>query len=244
LSSSFPQHTLLESRRVEHGKEASEMVQEGTGSQPANRVTAGTVSPDGQYYWSGERWVHALSPDGRWRWDGHELAAAHPVNRPSRAGSNHRRARALQVLFGLWIVTVLAELFVVFDYFVLSFTYPDGAESTFRWGIASSLLCAAIFCVAVWWFVPIMRSALSAIGTSRYLQAIVALWAGLFAVYVATDITLAEVVRGVAVDGPETRWQVLISAAVGIATAIVVVLAVGAITRAVSRANPGGEQSR
>lgn len=36
----------------------------------------GQISPDGQWYWDGQRWQSTLSPDGRWRWDGHRWIAA------------------------------------------------------------------------------------------------------------------------------------------------------------------------
>ena len=28
------------------------------------------MSPDGMYYWDGQRWASTLSPDGRFRWNG------------------------------------------------------------------------------------------------------------------------------------------------------------------------------
>lgn len=31
---------------------------------------AGELSPDGNFYWDGQRWTSATSPDGAWRWDG------------------------------------------------------------------------------------------------------------------------------------------------------------------------------
>jgi hypothetical protein len=31
---------------------------------------AGELSPDGNNFWDGQRWMASLSPDGRWRWDG------------------------------------------------------------------------------------------------------------------------------------------------------------------------------
>ena len=30
----------------------------------------GDVSPDGRWFWDGQRWVSAVSPDGAWRWNG------------------------------------------------------------------------------------------------------------------------------------------------------------------------------
>ena len=33
-------------------------------------------SPDGLFYWDGQRWVSAISPDGAWRWDGSAWRAA------------------------------------------------------------------------------------------------------------------------------------------------------------------------
>jgi hypothetical protein len=40
----------------------------------------GQVSPDGQWYWDGGKWLSTLSPDGLWRWDGRSwLAAVEPA---------------------------------------------------------------------------------------------------------------------------------------------------------------------
>ncbi len=33
------------------------------------------VSPDGKFYWDGERWVATLSDDQRWKWDGTKWVA-------------------------------------------------------------------------------------------------------------------------------------------------------------------------
>lgn len=37
---------------------------------------SGELSPDGRYYWDGQRWTSAISPDGAWRWDGRGWRAA------------------------------------------------------------------------------------------------------------------------------------------------------------------------
>lgn len=34
----------------------------------------GQVSPDGQWFWDGQKWLTTLSPDGKWRWDGRRWA--------------------------------------------------------------------------------------------------------------------------------------------------------------------------
>ena len=36
------------------------------------------LSPDGMYYWDGQRWVSTLSPDGRSRWNGTAWVPARP----------------------------------------------------------------------------------------------------------------------------------------------------------------------
>ena len=38
----------------------------------------GQVSPDGQWFWDGQKWMTTLSPDGRFRWDGRQWAAFSP----------------------------------------------------------------------------------------------------------------------------------------------------------------------
>src|SRR6267378_5738799 len=51
----------------------------------------GQVSPDGQWYWDGQKWASTLSPDGRWRWDGAQWAASGaPAVHPSSVGGLRR----------------------------------------------------------------------------------------------------------------------------------------------------------
>jgi hypothetical protein len=44
----------------------------------------GQVSPDGRWFWDGQKWLTTLSPDGQWRWDGRSWvsAGAAPVHKP------------------------------------------------------------------------------------------------------------------------------------------------------------------
>ena len=42
------------------------------------------LSPDGQYYWDGTKWVRAVSADGSWRWDG---TAWRPARRPANVNA-------------------------------------------------------------------------------------------------------------------------------------------------------------
>jgi hypothetical protein len=42
----------------------------GRSGQPVQ--TGVLVSPDGNWWWDGQKWVSALSEDGRWRWNGRE----------------------------------------------------------------------------------------------------------------------------------------------------------------------------
>ena len=201
------------------------------GTRPA---TAG-LSPDGMYYWSGSAWLSATSADGLWRWDGTNWIATGSLPRRSPSPISRARlwGRTLQVLLGLWIAAVAVELFVAFIFFALTLTAPDGTAVTYRWGIASSLLQGAILCISFVWFWPIRREAIRALRRSRRLRTMTLAWASMFIAYVASDVAIAEAVRGVAIDGPETRWHVLVSAAVGIATAAVAIGWVGRITSAV-----------
>jgi serine/threonine-protein kinase len=46
----------------------------------------GQLSPDGQWFWDGQKWMTTLSPDGQFRWDGRAWAASGgPAIRPSAA---------------------------------------------------------------------------------------------------------------------------------------------------------------
>ena len=43
----------------------------------------GQLSPDGQWFWDGQKWMTTLSPDARFRWDGRQWAATTaPAGRP------------------------------------------------------------------------------------------------------------------------------------------------------------------
>ncbi len=44
-----------------------------------------TFSPDGQWWWDGQRWTAAVSPDGAWRWDGTAWRPAGPGAPPAPA---------------------------------------------------------------------------------------------------------------------------------------------------------------
>lgn len=67
---------------------------------------AGQLSPDGQYYWDGSRWVTAVSPDGAWRWDGYSWRSA---GRPSASSG---RVPAL-IAVGVIAVLLVGGLGVV-----------------------------------------------------------------------------------------------------------------------------------
>jgi hypothetical protein len=42
----------------------------------------GRISPDGQWFWDGQKWLSTLSPDGTWRWNGSSWIAARPAAAP------------------------------------------------------------------------------------------------------------------------------------------------------------------
>lgn len=210
-----------------------------------NRV-AGTVSSDRLFYWDGGRWISTLSADGAWRWDGAAWVPASTGSRPAagQTRSGRRLARALQILLCVWIATVFAELFLVFDYFVLTFTPADGSAVTFRWGVASTLLLVAIAIVSVWWLVRVHAEAAPVVGGSRLLQVMVAALAVLLGLYVITDVALAELVRGVAISGAKTRWEVLLSAAFGVGAAALAIDVVARITAGIAEPITSQEDHR
>lgn len=45
-------------------------------------MSTGDLSPDGNYYWDGQKWASAVSADGRWRWSGTQWISAGPVLAP------------------------------------------------------------------------------------------------------------------------------------------------------------------
>ena len=48
----------------------------------------GQISPDGQWFWDGQKWLTTLSPDGQSRWDGRNwvAAGAPPLRKPQAGG--------------------------------------------------------------------------------------------------------------------------------------------------------------
>ena len=42
-------------------------------------MPTGELSPDGNYFWDGQKWASATSPDARWRWNGTQWIPASPV---------------------------------------------------------------------------------------------------------------------------------------------------------------------
>lgn len=212
----------------------------------ANNRVAGTLSPDRLFYWDGGRWISTLSPDGAWRWDGAAWLPASTGSGPAagRTRSGRRLARALQILLCVWIATVFAELFLVFDYFVLTFTPVDGSAVTFRWGVASTLLLVAMTVISAWWLVRIRSEVARIVAGSRRLRMLVAGWGVLLGLYVVSDVAFAELVRGVAISGAETRWQVLLSAAFGVAAAALAIDVVGRITAGVEERMASQEDHR
>ncbi len=38
----------------------------------------GQLSPDGQWFWDGQKWISTLSPDGQFRWDGTQWTKSSP----------------------------------------------------------------------------------------------------------------------------------------------------------------------
>ncbi len=151
--------------------------------------------------------------------------------RPGRL-AGRRRAVALQALLGAWVAAVLIELFVADAWFELDVTNSDGSQLPLHWGIASTLIAVAIGALSIAWFASIAKAAIRAVTTSQRVGFLFGLWAGLLWLYVVSDIALAEVVRAQPAGGPETRWQVLLSAGLGIAAAAAAVALIRSVMSA------------
>jgi hypothetical protein len=164
----------------------------------------GMVSPDGYYVWTGDRRVPVMSPMG--------TRSTAPVH-------SSIRARIVQGLLGGWILAALLELFVVEAFFSLEFTSPSGQVVQLRWGVMSTLIAALLGIAVPVWLIPSVGRIVDDMRHSSLLRGLLGLWVSLFAAYVLADAILAEFVRGVPVEGPETRWPVLFSAAIGVAAA-------------------------
>ena len=167
------------------------------------------------------------SPGDAWRWDGQQWMK---VDRPHRL-AGRRRALAIQVLLGAWVAAVLLELFIFNAWFELDLTKSDGSDLPLRWGIVSAFIAVAIAAMTIAWLASIASAAIRAVATSQKVGLLFGLWAGLLWLYVVSDITLAEVVRGEPIAGPETRWPVLLSAGLGIAAAVAGVALIRSVMR-------------
>ncbi len=185
------------------------------------------------YYWSGSDWLNSLSPDGFWRWDGHAWIESNEMVLRRQTPRRRGRARILQALLASWIVAVVLELFIFDFWFSLDFTAPDGAVTALRWGLVSTFLAGTIAVATPWWLAPIARLAFRMVRATRSLGVLLWLLISLAILYVGTDVFIAEGVRGIAINGPEIRLPVLISAAFGIAAAVAALVLVHSITDAV-----------
>jgi hypothetical protein len=138
-----------------------------------------------------------------------------------------------------WITVVVVELFLFDIWFSFDYTSSSGSDYVLRWGVVSTALAVTIPIATLWWLISVGRQSLRLIRDSRSLSALAGFWVGLGILYIATDVFLAEGVRGIAIIGPETRWPVLLSAAFGIAAAVVAIGLVHAVTDAVARIERG-----
>lgn len=79
-------------------------------------VTAGAMSPDGNFYWDGAQWISALSPDGHWRWNGAEWVPRESVSGPSTLHpyiSPRELGNAASILLAITsAITVVEALFL------------------------------------------------------------------------------------------------------------------------------------
>jgi hypothetical protein len=124
------------------------------------QVDAGSLSPDGYFFWDGAQWAAAISPDGFWRWDG---AAWVPAARSSiAAGRPYASARTLgvlvSVLLALCIAVAFVQVFVYDPYFQGWLALGDQTvHYTFDIaGLVSLLVAAPLFLV---WFHRAYRNA-------------------------------------------------------------------------------------
>ena len=124
------------------------------------KVVAGTLSPDGYFFWDGAQWRSAVSSDGFWRWDG---AAWTPIS-GSRIGSARPYASArtlgvwVSVLLGLCVAVALVQIFAFDPYFQGWLALGDEriVYTVEMGGLFSLLVTAPLFLV---WFHRAYRNA-------------------------------------------------------------------------------------
>jgi hypothetical protein len=206
----------------------------GAAEQSSGASAMGHLSPDGRHFWSGSEWLSVMSPDGRWHWDGRTWVGLTETATQPGASRGRGRARLLQALLGAWIAAVVVELFIYEFWFSVDYTSSSGSEVVLRWGIVSTVLAGTIGVATLAWLIPIARPAFRTVRDSQSVDALLACWVGLGILYVVSDVFLAEGVRGIAINGPETRLPLLLSAALGIAAAATAIVLVHAVTAAVA----------
>src|SRR5438105_4618280 len=72
----------------------------------------GEVSPDGKWYWDGQRWLSTLSPDGRSRWDGNQWTAIQST-RPVGAGWAARHPIRVAAIGGGALAAIVVTALIV-----------------------------------------------------------------------------------------------------------------------------------
>lgn len=124
------------------------------------QVDAGSLSPDGYFFWDGARWAAAISPDGYWRWDGAAWVPA--AGSFIASGRPYASARTLgvwvSVLLALCIAVAFVQVFVYDPYFQgwLSLGDQTVYYTVDIAGLFSLLVTAPLFLV---WFRRAYRNA-------------------------------------------------------------------------------------
>jgi hypothetical protein len=130
-------------------------------------ISAGTLSPDGGFYWDGAVWLSALSPDGHWTWNGAAWVATqsrsgpgsfHPYMSPRDLGL------AASILLAITSAVTVAEALVVYDFLAFD-GWVNDLRVSYSIGIGSLLVFMVTAAVFLGWFHRSYRN-LAALGAT------------------------------------------------------------------------------
>jgi hypothetical protein len=120
----------------------------------SREISAGTVSPDGGFYWDGTQWIAALSPDGSWTWNGNEWVRTQSLSGPGsfRAYIPCRDlGLAASILLAIACTVDIVEALFLND--VVTFDgWVNGVRINYTTGFSGLLVFTATAAVFLGWF--------------------------------------------------------------------------------------------
>ena len=134
-------------------------------------VSTGALSPDGNYYWDGTRWVSSMSEDGWWRWNGVAWTAHLRPSAEPKVAAPYRPLRSLSVwltvLIALSMLMAVIEAGVARLYYAETVSWGD-LQVEYSVGIAGLVLLVPTAWIFLAWFARAHRNLPALGGTNLH----------------------------------------------------------------------------